>query len=151
MTTWQTLRRIVIPEALTVAFPSLINSFIGLIKGTSLAFTCAVVEMTAQAKILGGRDFRYFGLTIKVSGGLVKADKVRLILEVEKSLAPIKQDDDYLQRKTRSKSEIVCNLGQTAVISGQREITRTKSDSGYAFLRHVPWHKIGRASCRERV
>ncbi|MBS5053102.1 MAG: hypothetical protein E7K23_07295, partial [Lachnospiraceae bacterium] len=26
----------------------------------SLAFTCAVVEMTAQAKILGGRDFRYF-------------------------------------------------------------------------------------------
>ena len=60
MTTWQTLRRIVIPEALTVAFPSLINSFIGLIKGTSLAFTCAVVEMTAQAKILGGRDFRYF-------------------------------------------------------------------------------------------
>ena len=79
-----------------------------------------------------------FGLTIKVSGGLVKADKVRLILEVEKSLAPIKQDDDYLQRKTRSKSEIVCNLGQTAVISGQREITRTKSDSGYAFLRHVP-------------
>ena len=28
MTTWQTLRRIVIPEALTVAFPSLINSFI---------------------------------------------------------------------------------------------------------------------------
>ena len=79
-----------------------------------------------------------FGLTIKVSGGLVKADKVRLILEVEKSLAPIKQDDDYLQRKTRSKSEIVCNLGQTAVISGQRELTRTKSDSGYAFLRHVP-------------
>ena len=60
MTTWQTLRRVVIPEALTVAFPSLINSFIGLIKGTSLAFTCAVVEMTAQAKILGGRDFRYF-------------------------------------------------------------------------------------------
>lgn len=60
MTTWQTLKRVVIPEALTVAFPSLINSFIGLIKGTSLAFTCAVVEMTAQAKILGGRNFRYF-------------------------------------------------------------------------------------------
>ncbi len=60
MTSWQTLKRVVIPEALTVAFPSLINAFIGLIKGTSLAFTCAVVEMTAQAKILGGRDFRYF-------------------------------------------------------------------------------------------
>jgi polar amino acid transport system permease protein len=43
-----------------VALPSLVNSFIGLIKGTSLAFTCAVVEMTAEAKILGGRNYRYF-------------------------------------------------------------------------------------------
>ncbi len=60
MTGWQTLKRVVLPEALTVAFPSLVNSFIGLIKGTSLAFVCAVVEMTAQAKILGGRNFRYF-------------------------------------------------------------------------------------------
>lgn len=60
MTYPQTLRRVIIPEALTVAFPSLINSFIGLIKGTSLAFTCAVVEMTAQAKILAGRSYRYF-------------------------------------------------------------------------------------------
>lgn len=60
MTYAQTLRRVIIPEALAVAFPSLINSFIGLIKGTSLAFTCAVVEMTAEAKILGGRSYRYF-------------------------------------------------------------------------------------------
>ncbi len=60
MTYLQTLRRVILPEALTVAFPSLINSFIGLIKGTSLAFTCAVVEMTAEAKILGGRSYRYF-------------------------------------------------------------------------------------------
>lgn len=60
MTYFQTLRRVILPEALTVAFPSLINSFIGLIKGTSLAFTCAVVEMTAEAKILGGRSYRYF-------------------------------------------------------------------------------------------
>ena len=51
-----------------------------------------------------------FGLTIKVSGGLVTSDKVRLILEVEKSLAPIKQDDDYLQRKTKSKTEYCTNI-----------------------------------------
>ncbi len=79
-----------------------------------------------------------FGLTIKVSGGLIKSDKVRLVLDIEKSLAPIKQDEDYLQRKTKSKSEIVCHLNQTAILAGQREITHTKSDSGYAFLRHVP-------------
>jgi polar amino acid transport system permease protein len=60
MTSFQTLKRIILPEAITVALPSLVNSFIGLIKGTSLAFTCAVVEMTAEAKILGGRNYRYF-------------------------------------------------------------------------------------------
>jgi polar amino acid transport system permease protein len=60
MTSFQTLRRIILPEAITVALPSLVNSFIGLIKGTSLAFTCAVVEMTAEARIIGGRNYRYF-------------------------------------------------------------------------------------------
>ena len=54
MTYPQALRRVILPEAMTVALPGLGNAFIGLIKGTSLAFTCAVVEMTAQGKILGG-------------------------------------------------------------------------------------------------
>ena len=60
MTYGQTLRRIVIPEALTVALPTIGNSLISAIKGTSLAFTCAVVEITAQGKIIGGRNYRYF-------------------------------------------------------------------------------------------
>ena len=55
-----TLRRIIIPEALTVALPTIGNSLISAIKGTSLAFTCAVVEITAQGKIIGGRNYRYF-------------------------------------------------------------------------------------------
>ena len=58
MTYGQTLRRIIIPEALTVALPTIGNSLISAIKGTSLAFTCAVVEITAQGKI--GRNYRYF-------------------------------------------------------------------------------------------
>ena len=40
--------------------PSMGNTFIGLIKGTSLAFTCSVVEMTAQSKIIAARSYRYF-------------------------------------------------------------------------------------------
>ncbi len=60
MTGGQLLRRIVIPEAVSVALLPLGNSIINLIKGTSLAFTCAVVEMTAQGKIIAGRNFRYF-------------------------------------------------------------------------------------------
>ena len=67
MTSFQSLRRVVVPEAFTVALPSLVNSFISLIKGTSLAFTCALIEMTAEAKILGGRNFRYFEAYISLA------------------------------------------------------------------------------------
>ena len=67
MTYPQMLRRIILPEAMTVALPGLGNSFIGLIKGTSLAFTCAVVEMTAQGKIIGGRTYRYFEVYVSLA------------------------------------------------------------------------------------
>ena len=60
MTGGQVLRRVILPEALTVALPSLGNSFISLVKGTSLAFTCAVIEMTAAGQIMSGRTYRYF-------------------------------------------------------------------------------------------
>lgn len=60
MTGTQKLIRIIIPEAIELALPNLGNQFIGLLKGTSLAFSCAVVEMTAQGKILGARGYRYF-------------------------------------------------------------------------------------------
>lgn len=67
MTYLQSLRRIIIPEAFVVALPSLGNAFIGLIKGTSLAFVCSVVEMTAEGKILGGRTYRYFEVYISLA------------------------------------------------------------------------------------
>lgn len=60
MTGFQVLHRCLLPQAIKVALPSLGNSLISLIKGTSLAFTCSIVEMTAQAKILAGRSYRYF-------------------------------------------------------------------------------------------
>lgn len=55
----QILFKIIIPEAAEVAVPGLVNSLIGLIKGTSLAFACGVIEITAQAQIISGRSYRY--------------------------------------------------------------------------------------------
>jgi polar amino acid transport system permease protein len=60
MTYPQVLRRIIVPEAFVVALPNFGNSLISLLKGTSLAFICAVVEMTARGKILAGNSYRYF-------------------------------------------------------------------------------------------
>ncbi|WP_440312064.1 amino acid ABC transporter permease [Leucobacter chromiireducens] len=60
MTSWQTLTRVTVPNAAVVAFPTLVNHFIGMLKQSSLAFVVSIVEITAYAKILGGRDYRFF-------------------------------------------------------------------------------------------
>ncbi|MGT2846980.1 amino acid ABC transporter permease [Streptococcus massiliensis] len=67
MTNAQVYRRVIIPNAAVVATPTLINSLIGLTKGTSLAFSAGVVEVFAQAQILGGADYRYFERFISVA------------------------------------------------------------------------------------
>ena len=67
MTHAQVYRRVIIPNAAVVATPTLINSLIGLTKGTSLAFSAGVVEIFAQAQILGGADYRYFERFISVA------------------------------------------------------------------------------------
>jgi len=67
MSGWQILTRITLPESFAVALPNLGNAFIALIKGTSLAFVCAVVDMTAAGKIIGGRTYRYFEVYVSLA------------------------------------------------------------------------------------
>ena len=67
MTSIQVYRRVIIPNAAVIATPTLINSLIGLTKGTSLAFNAGIVEIFAQAQILGGADYRYFERYISVA------------------------------------------------------------------------------------
>ena len=67
MSSFQILGRVTIPQAIVVALPSLGNSLISLIKGTSLAFTVAVVDLTAQGRILAGRNFRYFEVYVSLA------------------------------------------------------------------------------------
>ena len=63
----QILKRVLLPQAFSVALPPLGNSLIGLIKGTSLVFVCSVVEMTAEGKILAGRNYRYFEAYVSIA------------------------------------------------------------------------------------
>jgi polar amino acid transport system permease protein len=67
MTSWQTLRRVTIPESLVIALPSLGNAFIGMIKGTSLVFTVSVVEMTRKGQLLSQMDYRYFEMYVTLA------------------------------------------------------------------------------------
>ncbi|MBB1208535.1 ABC transporter permease subunit, partial [Klebsiella pneumoniae] len=51
MTKSQAYRRIIFPQAVRNALPATGNTFIGLLKETSLAFTLGVMEMFAQGKM----------------------------------------------------------------------------------------------------
>ncbi|MCI5778552.1 MAG: type II and III secretion system protein [Lentisphaeria bacterium] len=80
-----------------------------------------------------------FGLKYKARALLLEGNMVKLNLDLERSLPPVKVDNDYVQRKSKTKTELLCPLGKTAVIAGQKELTFTKNGpAGYAFLRHVP-------------
>ena len=63
----QTMNRIILPQALRTAFPSLMNSFIALIKDSSMASTITVVEMFRQAQIVNGRVFEPFILYLEAA------------------------------------------------------------------------------------
>lgn len=67
MTTVQGLWRILLPQALVVALPNLGNTFIGLIKATSLAFAIKVVEIMAMAKIIANDGYNYLEMYLDAS------------------------------------------------------------------------------------
>ncbi|MBP0969829.1 MAG: amino acid ABC transporter permease [Oscillospiraceae bacterium] len=58
---------IVLPQAFKVAFPSLSNSLIGLLKETSLATTITITEMIRQAQIINSRVYETLALYCEVA------------------------------------------------------------------------------------
>ncbi|UWR94424.1 amino acid ABC transporter permease (plasmid) [Phaeobacter inhibens] len=60
MTRGQMMHRIVLPQAARIAAPTLVNYFIDMIKGTSLAFTLGVTEMMGATQKEAAGSFLYF-------------------------------------------------------------------------------------------
>ena len=67
MTPWQTLRRAILPQAARVALPPLSNSFISLVKDTSLAATIQVPELFRQAQLITSRTLEVFTMYLAAS------------------------------------------------------------------------------------
>jgi cystine transport system permease protein len=64
MTKPQTMMRIILPQAARIALPPLGNTFIGLIKDTSMAATIQVPELFRQAQLITARTYQVFTLYI---------------------------------------------------------------------------------------
>jgi len=63
----QTVRRIILPQALRTAFPPLSNSLISMMKDTSLAANITVTEMFMATQRLAARNFEYLTLYLLVA------------------------------------------------------------------------------------
>ncbi len=59
MTYMQMMERIILPQAIRVAIPTLFSSFINIVKDTSLVFAIGVKEMMATAQLEGASGYRY--------------------------------------------------------------------------------------------
>lgn len=66
LTYFQTIRRIVLPQAMRTAFPSLSNSLIALVKDTSLAANVTVTEMFMTTQRIVARTYEPLALYIEV-------------------------------------------------------------------------------------
>ena len=62
----QTMRRIVLPQAMRTAFPSLSNSLIAMVKDTSLASNITVAEMFMAARTIVAATWEPLALYIEV-------------------------------------------------------------------------------------
>ncbi|AFS79562.1 amino acid ABC transporter permease protein YxeN [Gottschalkia acidurici 9a] len=62
----QAMTRIVFPQAFKIAIPALSNTFINLIKDSSIAFTIGVTEITASAQLEATSSFKYLEAYVNI-------------------------------------------------------------------------------------
>lgn len=60
MTPGQAMRRVIMPQAARIAVPPLFNNFVDIMKGSSLAFTLGVIDLTAKAQMEAATTYRFF-------------------------------------------------------------------------------------------
>jgi polar amino acid transport system permease protein len=60
MSYWQTLRFIILPQAIRRVLPPLGNNFISMIKDSSLVSVMGVADITFKGKVYAASTFRFF-------------------------------------------------------------------------------------------
>jgi polar amino acid transport system substrate-binding protein len=68
MTRWQTLRQVVLPQAMRVVIPPVTNDFIAMFKDTSIVSVIAMVELTKQYGMLAASNSDYIVVGLMTAG-----------------------------------------------------------------------------------
>ncbi|MBM7609527.1 cystine transport system permease protein [Lysinibacillus composti] len=89
MTERQAMRRIVIPQAIRYAIPPLGNTFVGMLKETSLVSVIAVTELMRSAQLLVSQYYVYmpFYLAIAVMYWIMSTVFTMILHQIEKRLS----------------------------------------------------------------
>ncbi|WP_342600805.1 amino acid ABC transporter permease [Psychrobacillus sp. FSL H8-0483] len=89
MTEAQAIKRIVIPQAIRIAIPPLGNTFVGMLKETSLVSVIAVTELMRSAQLLVAQYYVYmpFYLTIAVMYWIMSTAFTFILNKIEKRLS----------------------------------------------------------------
>ena len=67
LTYWQTMRKVILPQATRIAVPPLTNVFMDIVKGTSLAAVITVPELFQKTQIVAGRTYDAMTMYILVA------------------------------------------------------------------------------------
>ncbi|MGG1672452.1 amino acid ABC transporter permease [Paenibacillus sp. NRS-1783] len=89
MSPGQTMWRIILPQAVRIAIPPMGNSFVGMLKETSLVSVIGVSELMRQAQLLQAQYLRYmpFLLEIGIMYWIMSIGFSAILERVEKRLA----------------------------------------------------------------
>ncbi len=89
MTPFQTMRRIILPQAIRVAIPPAGNTFIGMLKETSLVSVITVTELLRSSQLLIAQYYVYmpFYLSIALMYWIMSTGFSYLLERVEKRLS----------------------------------------------------------------
>lgn len=95
----QTVRHIVVPQALRIVIPPITNDFISLLKDSSLVSVITMVELTKIYGQLASTYYDFLGTGILVAGCylLLGLPFVRLARYVEERLSPVKRNDSRIR------------------------------------------------------
>ena len=100
---------------------------------------------TLKVRVYGGaggtgtlNDVPY-GFIMRVKGGLIGSDQVKLDVQIEISTPALQENNDYDLKQSKVFTTIVAKLGETVAIGGMRNmIEESSGPSGIPFLRKVP-------------
>jgi polar amino acid transport system permease protein len=90
MTYWQSMRHVILPQAIRRVLPALGNDFIAMLKDSSLVSVMGVADITYQGKVYAASTFKFFE-TYNVVGYLYLVMTIGLALLVR-----------YLEKRTKT-------------------------------------------------